>query len=127
MVLDLPIERNKDLLLVQKSVLGRLGANAPFTSRKRIIKLVCIEPAPRFYVSRDEASRVISKIENGLGIKRKEGLRAEMYCELFSVYSRIKAQNPKLERMQIIDIAVMEPASNFFLKEAYVQYLLNRA
>lgn len=125
MVLDFIEVRNMDLLKAEKTVIARLGCNAPYTSRKGIVKMVSKEPAPRFYVSQAEAQRVISKMRKGLPPERS-GLKCWMYQELYGIYKKLKSEHSDLGQVELVEMAINSPASSFFLDEAHVYYLLNK-
>lgn len=125
MVLEFTSERNKDLKAAERTVLERLGDNASYTSRKRILELVLLEPAPRFYVSQEEARKMIGKLICGLPCTRL-GLHRNLYTELFLVFKRLSLELPEADRTTLITKAINSPASGFFLTRRTVEEYLNR-
>lgn len=122
---DFLIERNMDLLEAQRRVIRRLGDEAPYISKSRILKLVMKEPAKRFYVSFEEASRMLSKMAAGHEVNRK-GIRYDMYVELFEVFNRLKKENPGAGWAELVEKAVLSPAPGFYLDEDRAYKLLKR-
>lgn len=118
-------ERNRDLIDAQRRVIAKLGEEAPYISKTRILKLVMKEPAKRFYVSFEEASRMLSKLDTGQDINRK-GIRYDMYLELYNVLNKIKKVNPELTWQELVERAVLSPASGFFLEDDRAYKLLKR-
>jgi len=125
MVLEFTSERNKELKVAERTVLARLGDNASYTSRKRILELVMLEPAPCFYISISEARRVISQMICGKICYRK-GIKAKMHKEFFGVFCRLAKEFPDADRTTLLYKTINSPASGFFLTRRTVEEYLNR-
>lgn len=125
MNLDYLDKRNKDLVRTQKTILQRLGENAPYVSRRYIIRLICLEPAERFYISQEEVARALSQLRQCHPIKR-QGNKQKMYKELFAIYKKLAIENPETGQVELIEKAILSPASGFFLTEKTIREYLNR-
>lgn len=123
---DYTNDKMAELRKAEKTVIKRLGDAAIFMTRKGIIQLVLKEPASRFYISVEEAKRIINTMERGDKPKRC-GDKLKMCNELFVVFNRLKEDNPGADRNDLIVMSVHSPASGFFLTERTVQeYLYKR-
>lgn len=130
MILEFTSERNKDLKVTERLILTRLGENASYTSRKRILELVMKEPAPHFYISIEMARMVIANMICGKAIDRRplhrKGIKSDMQKEFFEVFSRLSKEFPDADRTTLLYKTINSSASGFFLTRRTVEEYLNR-
>jgi len=125
MTLDFKEERDNDLRKAEKSVIERLGEAAIYVQRQGIVKMVCLEPAPRYYASRNEAMRVFSRMRKGCCIHKK-GYKNMMFQALYKEYRKLEKENPGVGCAELVEMAINTPAPSFFLDESYIYQLLNQ-
>lgn len=125
MILDFKEERDSDLRKAEKTVIDRLGEAATYVSRRWIVKLICAEPAPRYYVSRSEAMRIVSRMRKGCCIHKK-GYKNLMFQALYKEYGKLEKENTGVGCAELVEMAINTPAPSFFLDESYIYQLLNQ-
>lgn len=82
MTLDFKEERDRDFMEAYRDVIGRHGANARFLRKEVLLHETVFHPARRFYVSEEQAIRVVGRLLKGQAVFFKNRVKAEMYGEI---------------------------------------------
>jgi hypothetical protein len=123
---ELIAERTKDLLEAERLVIKRIGKDAPYVSRKHIINMVSTEPAPRYYISTEEAMRIVSMINKGRPIKRS-GIKKRMYQEIYDKYTSERNLTPCECKSATMERVLYTKASCFFITRGTIENILSKA
>lgn len=85
------------------------------------------QPAPRFWISPEEAAREISKIEKGLPVGLRSGTnKHNALMELYGVYKRLRKRRFRNESILfVVSFACQESASRFFVSESRALKIIN--
>lgn len=78
-------------------------------------------PAPRFYVSFEEARRNVSRISRGLHPQRANANRIEMYKELCRRWKLTRAKG-----FEVLAAIIQEPAPSFYLSIGRLKSIVYR-
>lgn len=90
------------------------GKYAKYTSKATLVQRALNKPAKCFYVSYDEATRVIYRI-NKYGMSGKKGLNAIKYQDLYRTYQHIMNENQDITIKEAIRKACDSPAPRFYM------------
>ena len=125
MKLDFIEERDRDILNTYDKVLKEFGPSAKYISRHEIFIKVANSEAKQFYVSPEEAMRIISRINHGLdpGIRNRD--RRQMYFDIHSRYLEIKNQHPSITLKDAIYKIVYSKAPRFYIKPDSLKVLFH--
>lgn len=125
MRLDFMIERDYDILNVHDRVLKELGSSAKYKSRQEIFSKVANSEAKQFYVSPEEATRIISRINQGqdTGIKNIE--RREMYYDIHKKFLELKNEYPAITVKDAIYRIIYSPAPRFYIRPNSLKVLFH--
>lgn len=116
--------RAKDLLVAYFDTITSFGVNAPYVSRKVVLDRLFNSPAPRYYVSLEEARRVIYFMEDGGSIEavRKNPYKIALYKELYQKY--LECKSCFRFRSKAVEYVIALPASSFFLSKDHLQNII---
>jgi len=125
MKLDFIQERDRDILDAYNRVLKDFGIEARYKSRREIFEKVSESKARQFYVSPEEATRVVSKLVNGkdIGIKNKDKVR--MYRDIYSRYLSVKDIHPCITLKDAIFDIIYSEAPSFYIKPNSLKVLFH--
>lgn len=125
MKLDFMKERDCDILNVYDKVLKEFGNSARYQSKQEIYSKVTNSQAKQFYVSPEEAMRIISRINKGQdpGIKNPE--RREMYYDIHKKFVEIKNEYPAITVKDAIYRIIYSPAPRFYIKPNSLKVLFH--
>lgn len=129
MKLDFKEDRDNDFLESYVSVIKRYNGEAPYQKRDTLLSETILSPAKRFYVSEEQALRIVSRMLRGHVVTFKNSLKKLMYEEILN---RVKKElrNGEKSLTLIISKVINQEAPRFYidLKSARILYykLLNR-
>lgn len=113
MYLDFKEERDRDFMDAYKSILKQYGENAPFIKKEILIQETVAHPAKRFYVSPEQALRIISRLLKNQKVNFKNEVKKKMYLALLQkVRERLPSEHPLI---YIITEAIYTEAPCFYL------------
>lgn len=119
-------ERDQDLLRAYERVLKSFGKEAPYISRKELVKRAVESGAERYYVTYEEAFRNIRRIVNGKPLKCKNKCKRAMYMSLYEVVMRYRRIYPELPFNRVLmRVLSEEKAPRFFISPERASLLLN--
>jgi len=105
-----------DLNSVYKAVLRE----GHYTTQLEALEVAVNRPSKRFWVSPERLSEVVNAIETGGDARLKpEGLRRELYEELYRRYVEYRKEYPFLSKIEICTELVYQPAPKFYLKASW--------
>ena len=90
------------------------GKYAKYTSKATLVQRALNKPAKCYYVSYNEATRVIYRI-NKYGISGKKGLNAIKFQDLYRTYQHIMNDNQGITIKEAIRKACDSPAPRFYM------------
>lgn len=122
---DLLIEFINDLRNAYEQSKSEYGRFAKYTRKYKIVENAINKPAKSFYVSYDEAARVLHHIMK-YGYSGKKGLNAKKFDDIYKAYIRIMQDDPDIYINQAIRIACESPAPRFYMCVESAIKLLNR-
>lgn len=119
-------ERDLDLLKAYNRVVKSFGKEAPYISRKEMVKRAIESGAERYYVTYEEALRNIRRIMNGKPLKCKNPCKRAMYLSLYEAVKRYRENYPELPfNRLLIRVLSEEKAPCFFITPERASLLLN--
>lgn len=119
-------ERDRDLLRAYERVIKSYGKDAPYISRKEIMKRVVESGAERYYVTYEEAFRNVRRIMNGKSLKCKNRRKRFMYMSLYDAVKRYSELYPDLSFGRVLmRVLSEEKAPCFFISQERASLLLN--
>lgn len=80
-------QKEEDVREAYHKALLHFGENAVYVPKASLIKKAMEFTAPRFYISYEEARRVVSKLSRGIDIGRKGSNKARMYADIYRRYA----------------------------------------
>lgn len=109
-------ERDKDLFRAYDRAIKSFGKDAPFISRKEVVKRAIESGAERYYVTYEEAHRNVRRLMNGKPLKCKNLHKQAMYMSLYEAVKRYGELYPELPFNRIlIRVLAEERAPRFFI------------
>lgn len=115
MHLDFKNERDNDFLQAYKKIIVRHGKNAPYIKKETLILETINHPAKRFYVSYEQAQRIITRLWKGQKVNFKNKLKQKMYTDILN---RIKEQqNTGTPLNELIAKTIYAPAPRFYITQ----------
>lgn len=126
MKLDFMIERDKDLLNAYDEVLKKFGESAPYKSRQEIFDEVANSEAKQFYVSPEEAIKIISRINKGRDCGIKNIDRRKMYYDIYELFVSLKQQHPCISMRDAIYKIIYSAAPCFYLKRTSMKVIFHK-
>lgn len=123
---ELTARRDAALVAAYQKALGKLGRTAPFVRKRKVLDRILTAPAPRFYCSVEEASRVCSQILRGKGIARR-GVRSAMYADLSRRVAAKLAENDLHTLRTAVMEAIEEPAPEWYIGIESALRIVNRS
>ena len=118
---DITHQMHVDLIDAYKRVCGKAW------SQQEAYELVVKEPAPRYYVTPKQAYQVILPMVKGdfEMVNMMLPLRRKMYYALFEEVLRLSEQRQFIGKSlwQIIQFAVIQPASEFYISAGRVSHI----
>jgi hypothetical protein len=117
-------QKEEDIRMAYKKAILSFGGRAPFIRKDRLVKKAMGFPAPRFYISYEEARRVMSRISKGapVNIKRKEKRR--MYQDLFNKFQE-QRKNGKGAPAALLE-AINSEAPEFYINKEHFTRIINQ-
>jgi hypothetical protein len=116
----------RDLRSAYNKALVEAGTFGCYTRRNTLLQRAVNTPASSWYVSREEASKVIHFLEKRGMTGRKNKLLAEKYNALYRAYLKKQQEYPELPFMIIVDMVIDSPAPKFYIKAQTAGLLLNK-
>lgn len=114
-------ERNKALLDAYRYHIK----NTSFIRLYNIGSKIVNSPAPRFWVSEERATAVVSALFRGNNILEcMRPSKREMFQEIFNRVSIIKSKSPDMPLSKIVAMVVNAPAPKFYMEVSSVIELL---
>ena len=114
-----------DLRNSYDAAVSECGKYAKYTRKHVLVQRALNKPAKCFYVSYDEASRIINKI-NRVGMSGKKGMNAIKFQDLYRTYQHIMQDNEDIKIKQAIRLACDSPAPRFYISVDRAFKLLNK-
>lgn len=102
-----------------KSFRKALSEFSPATLREReVVRYVCKQPAPRFYIESERAVELVGRILAGVSLIDLNNCSRRMTWELYRRYKAYCKEHPdcKLSRNRIMQDIVEEPAPEFYIE-----------
>lgn len=100
----------------------RLSQNNPLTTHKEAIERAVQSAAPRFFVTYENAQRLISLMARKKPLPKINKNKIEMYKEIFRRY--MKQCKGRYGRYEILESILQEPAPSFYLDANTFQGIL---
>ena len=122
---DFLIEFMCDLRDSYQQTIIECGRYAKYTKKYTLAQRAVNKPAKCFYVSYDEAIRVIRRIIK-YGTTGKKGLNAKKYEDLYRTYICILQEDSEIDINQAIRLACDSPAPRFYICPDRAIKLLNK-
>ena len=122
---DLLIQFVTDLREAYRNAVADHGRYAGYVKKSTLIQHALNKPAKCFYVSYDEATRIIYRI-NRYGVSGKKGLNAIKFQDLYRAYQHIIDKNKDIDIKQAIRLACDSPAPRFYMCPDNAIKLLNK-
>lgn len=103
-------------------------ANPQVESHKAAVREAVASPAPRHWLSPQEAARQISLIEKGLPPEYQKGtMRYEALISLYEQYKRLRRRRFPTESIAFVTaFACLEPAKRFFISERSARRIIEK-
>ncbi len=119
-------ERDQDLLRAYERVIKSYGKDAPYISRKEMVKRTIESGAERYYVTYEEAFRNVRRIMNGKPLKCKNSRKRFMYMSLYEAVKRYSEVYPDLSFSRVLmRVLSEEKAPCFFISQERASLLLS--
>ena len=120
------IEYIEDLRNAYSSVQADYGRFGEYAKKKDILEKVVEKPAKQFYVSYEEAFRIINRINKYGTTGQSNKLNALKYNDLYRAYQIILSKNPGIPTKIIIQNSILSPAPRFYIRPLTAGMLLNK-
>lgn len=105
-------KRNEDLHRAYKEVVNSGKYNNIIDCIKESLTL----PASKFWISSENAARIISRMEKGDNLQNISPLRKEMFLELHKRFLEEKVRHPESKSVyKICEIIIEQPAPRFYI------------
>lgn len=105
-------KRNEDLHRAYKEVVN----SGEYNNIIDCIRVSLTLPASKFWVSSENAARIISRIEKGDTLYNISPLRKEMFMELYKRFLEEKLKHPESKSIyKICEIIIEQPAPRFYI------------
>ncbi|MCC8072158.1 MAG: hypothetical protein LIO90_10200 [Bacteroidales bacterium] len=104
-------ERSRQLWLAMR----RYMATAPLINIHDALCHVVNQPAPRFWVSEERASAVVSSIIRGGSLEGMHPLKREMFEEIHRRVILLRQQRPESCLFELVKEVVWQPAPKYYL------------
>lgn len=113
MYLDFKDERDADFLSAYKKIIISHGKNARYIKKETLLLETIHHPAQRFYVSYEQAHRIITRLWKGQKVTFKNKLKEKMYIDILE---KIKQkQSSDLSLKELIAQTIYSPAPRFYI------------
>lgn len=112
MYLDFKNERDADFLAAYKKIIIRHGKNARYIKKETLLSETIHHPAQRFYVSYEQAQRIITRLWKGQKVTFRNKLKEKMYIDLLE---KTRQQHPGLPLKEKIANAIYTTAPRFYI------------
>lgn len=124
MKLEYQKERDLDLMEAYKKVLRHYGKRAPFIKKSLLMLQTSISPAKRFYVSDEQAVRIVTRLYNNKDVYIKSKEKVEMYEEILK---RVRDTVEDYDPLSItIRRVIQNPAPRFYITPETARIILYR-
>lgn len=117
------MQRERELVKAFKQEL----AQCKHISMNKVFERVVKHPCSRFWVSEERAAIAVSAMLRGCDVVFANGMKRQMYRELFRRYNEMRAQNKGLPLSRIIFRIVNSPAPHFYLSASQAKIIINAA
>ncbi len=106
--------RNKTIKNSYFDALKLLRQKNPYVSTEDVISKLIDMEAPRFYISFDNAQRIVSRMRRGLSVKVSNERKMEMYREIYRRFEEIASQS-KSCNYQVLEKILSTTAPSFYV------------
>lgn len=121
--MEISDQKKKDVFEAFKLAIKDFGEAATYVSKTALIEKAMSYPAPRFYITYEQARRVISKMKKNSDPKISNPLKLQMYKDLYSKYMQHKKGNGYKVIKNIID----NEAPSFYINKLHFIRLVREA
>lgn len=122
MRLDFKEERDADFLSSYKAVIKEYGWKATSLRRDTLLSKTVMRKAKRFYVSEEQAFRVVSNLLRGKRLVTKNRLKLEMYREILTrVNAELNSSSASL--IDIVSKVINQESPRFYMTIKSAQIL----
>lgn len=116
MHLDFKKERDEDFINAYNDVVKSHGKQAPYILKDKLIEETILHPAKRFYVSHEQASRIIMKMIAGKKTGIRNTIKAEMYQTILSKIRELQ-RNSRKSVSSLLSEVIDSPAPRFYISK----------
>ncbi|MDR3142109.1 MAG: hypothetical protein LBU37_10340 [Tannerellaceae bacterium] len=117
-------QKEEDIKSAYKKAMLFFGDEAPFIRKDRLVKKAMEFPAPRFYISYEEARRILSRMDRGVSVDIKRKEKRKMYQDLLSKL-REQRKNGKATPSALQE-AINTEAPGFYIGREHFTRIINR-
>lgn len=115
MYLEFKEERDEDFMNVYAEVVHGYGKKAPYIKKEALLAEAILSRAKRFYVSPEQAQRIVSRLLRGKTVVFKNDLKKEMYLTILERVKLLSQKEPDVPLSRIISDVIYMPAPRFYI------------
>lgn len=116
-------ERNADILRAFKECISSASVNEGMSS---IYRRIVSTPSKRFWVSEEQASKVISQMIRGIDIEYMSSNKKKMFYEIFHRVSKLQEENPETRLFLLIEEVVSSQAPCFYMTPESAKVIISQ-
>jgi hypothetical protein len=117
-------QKEEDIRWVYKKAILSFGDIAPFIRKDKLVKKAMEFPAPRFYISYEEARRILSRMSRGVSVNIKRKEKKSMYQDLFNKFQE-QRENGKSVPAALLE-AINSEAPEFYINKEHFTRIINQ-
>lgn len=116
-------ERNADLMRAFKECILSASINEGMTE---VYRRTVSTPSKRFWVSEEQASKVISQMIKGKDIGYMRDSKKRMFYEIYDRVSKLKDENPGTRLLLLIEEVVSSEAPCFYMTPKSAKVIISQ-
>lgn len=117
-------QKRKDVFEAFGKAIKDFGEAASYVSKTALIDKAMSYPAPRFYVTYEQARRVISLMHKGFNPRISNPLKLQMYKD---IYAKFLVRNGERKGYQIIRSIIDNEAPSFYIEKLHFIRLIRES
>ena len=113
-------ERNEDLI---RAFCAKIGSSE-IMSLDDMWKEIAAMPSKRFWVTKERAAIIVSRIAKGDNLNRMRELKREMFFEIYDRVKELKTSQPHTSLIRLCSKVVNSPAPKFYMTPDSVRVII---
>lgn len=122
--LTLKQQRDADLRALYQRIIHLQSVNLRYMKRSAIVALLATEPAPRFYLTEEQAGWAICQYYRNGRIPRCRPMKQAMILDLVDQYEKMRKEHPHAQKNILYKLAVEQPAKSFYMSNQRIREII---